>query len=65
MDTKLTLNLNQEIIEKEFSEGTIITGIFEIIKKAGFKGSRTAFYERYKDQSPDAYKSSSEHNSKC
>ena len=39
----------QEIIEKEFSEGTIITGVFEIIKKAGFKGSKTAFYERYKD----------------
>ncbi|NWJ53057.1 MAG: ISL3 family transposase [Bacteroidetes bacterium] len=46
---KNNYNEYQEIIENWLSEGKIITGIFEIIKKAGFKGSRTAFYERYKD----------------
>jgi predicted transcriptional regulator len=36
-------------IEKELSEGKTISAVFEIIKKAGFKGSRTAFYQQFKN----------------
>lgn len=46
---KNNYNEYQDIIEKEFSEGKTISFVFETIKKAGFKGSRTALYERYKD----------------
>jgi len=46
---KNNYNEYQGIIEKGFSEGKSITDIFESIKKAGFKGSRTALYQRFKD----------------
>lgn len=38
-----------DIIEKELIQSKSIKGIFEIISKAGFKGSMTAFYEYFKD----------------
>lgn len=38
-----------DIIEKQLSEGKNITAVFECIKKEGFKGSRTAFYEQFKN----------------
>ena len=46
---KNNYNEYQDIIEKEFSEGKTISQVFETIKKAGFKGSRTALYERFRD----------------
>jgi len=46
---KNNYNEYQAMIEHELSEGKMMVEVFESIKKAGFKGSRTAFYERYKD----------------
>jgi transposase len=46
---KNNYNEYQGIIEKGLSEGKSITVVFESIKKAGFKGGRTALYKRYKD----------------
>jgi len=39
----------QDIIEKEFSEGKNLTAVFDSIKKAGFKGGLSSFWEQYKD----------------
>lgn len=36
-------------IEKELSEGKTLSAVFEIIRKAGFMGGRTAFYQQFKN----------------
>ncbi|MGV8964400.1 MAG: ISL3 family transposase [Candidatus Saccharimonadaceae bacterium] len=46
---KNNYNEYQEIVEKELSEGKCLNTIFLNIKKLGFKGSHTSFYEYYKD----------------
>jgi transposase len=44
----------QEFIEKELSEGKCIKEIFGSVKKAGFNGGITSFYEYFKDYSDHA-----------
>jgi len=42
----------QEIIDKEYSKGKSVKKIFESIQMAGFKGSRTCFYNYFKEHRP-------------
>ncbi len=46
---KNNYNEYQGIIEKELSEGKSLAAVFVNMKEAGFRGSRTAFYEQYKN----------------